>query len=55
MYYTEIQDPKLRQMIVDEYAEGKGLATGVIASKHNLNEQSVVLLLEDLGKLAVRY
>ncbi len=55
MYYTKIQDPQLRQDIVDEYADGKGLTTGEIASKHDLNEQSVVLLLEDLGKLAVRY
>lgn len=52
MYYVkQIKDPKLRQEIVDEYADGNGLATSVIAKKHNVNEQSVVFVLEDFGKM----
>ena len=55
MYYVkQIKDLKLIQKIDDEYANGNGLATREIADMHNLTEQSVVILLEDLGKLKPR-
>lgn len=52
MYYVkQIKDPKLRQQIVDEYDNGNGLATSVIAEKHDISESSVVYVLEDFGKM----
>ena len=54
LYCNKIKDPQLIQKIDDEYANGNGLATREIADMHNLTEQSVVILLEDLGKLKPR-
>lgn len=52
MYYVkQIKDPKLREQIVDEYDNGKGLATSIIAENHNISEAAVVYVLEDFGKM----